>query len=135
MVRVRTQREGSDVTDLFAGGIVICEVACLAWIFRRWANSGQQLRPKSSRTADRRADPPLIYTAEASAQRLRHGLNRELVETAIALPSSSGLVRGTEEQWFIRDLGSRRIRVWVSDSHLHRRRVVARIDVLTQAPP
>ncbi len=126
------------MTHSFVAGVLICELACLVWILsRNWAGTTgarHQFRSRSKRTFVPRVNAPLVYTSEASAQRVRHGLNSELVETALAFPIASGAVARTGEEWFTRDFGRMLIRVWASDSQGHGRRVITRIDVNTRGP-
>ena len=74
-------------------------------------------------------DRPLRFTIHAAAQCARQELNVEWVETTLAFPAASGMVRGGPTVWFMREFGTKRVRVWAINQQTHRTLGVIHVDV------
>ena len=76
-----------------------------------------------------RSSTPLRLTIRAVHQCARNALNIEWVETTIVFPAASGAARGGHAAWFVRELGSKRIKVWATEAARARGPVVTYIEV------
>ena len=77
----------------------------------------------------RRSNRPLRFTSHAAEQCAREGLNVEWVETTLAFPTASGVVRGGPTVWFMREFGNKRVRVLAINQQAHRTPGVIHVEV------
>lgn len=118
-------------------GYLLCVLLCVAMLLAtftrrsraRRADFRQTLRTRLVQVRVNCGNAPLLYTIDAAAQRARHSISLELVETAFAYPDASGKVQRSEIAWFERDFGSRRLKMWAAEGPAHRPPIVTRLEV------
>lgn len=125
------------LADIFI--TVFCALVWLALILRvsrsEATNAGPRSRAFNTQMRVRYAEKPLRYTASAGTQCAQNGLNHEWVETAIAFPASSGASARSRVTWFVRDFGSKRIKIWVTEALVDRSPVVTWVEVTASPAP